>query len=206
MQREDKVSLLWFENGRYLVADYYTKIDVLGYLNSGMWLLCDKDGNVIENYIEEKSMTTVQKKQISDYIDYDFYTPNTEEVQEFLKMNFELSNRYNEWVSTHDFITPTYSKKELFTTDNNWGVFISTEQFKKLIGMDITSEKSDTKLSTKQKIDQLLSTRGEEAVEWLTDKLKEFVKRENIRKELEFAEAKKVRLEKHIDVLKSKLQ
>ena len=36
MQREDKVSLRWFENGKYLVADYYTKINVLGY-NLGLY-------------------------------------------------------------------------------------------------------------------------------------------------------------------------
>ena len=53
MQREDNVSLRWFENSKYLIAGYYTKIDILGYLKSGIWLLCDKDGNIIEKYTEE---------------------------------------------------------------------------------------------------------------------------------------------------------
>lgn len=61
-------------------------------------------------------------------------------------------------------------------------------------------------VSAKQNLEQLLSTRGEEVIEWLTEKLKEFDKRENIRRELEFAKAKRERLDKHITVLEGKLK
>lgn len=138
----------------------------------------------------------MMKKQIRDYIDYDFHTPNTREVQQFLKMNFEISDRYGEWGSTNDFITPTYSKEALYTTNSDWGVFISTDKFIELIDMDVG-------YSTKQQLDELYKSDPVVVRQYL----KELATREdNIRKELEFAEAKKARLEKHIDVLKSKLQ
>lgn len=63
-----------------------------------------------------------------------------------------------------------------------------------------------TYVPTKQKLEQLLANRGEEVIEWLTDKLKEFDKRENIQRELEFAKAKRERLDKHIAVLEGKLK
>lgn len=140
------------------------------------------------------------KKQIRDYIDYDFHTPNTREVQQFLKMNFELSDRYGEWESTHNFITPTYNKEALYTTNSDWGLFIPTDEFIELIGME---DVPDTSVSTKQQLDELYKTDPVVVRQYL----KELATREdNIRKELEFAEAKKARLEKHIDTLKSKLQ
>ena len=63
-----------------------------------------------------------------------------------------------------------------------------------------------TNESAKQKLEQLLSTRGEEVIEWLTEKLKEFDKQQNIQKELEFAKAKRERLDRHISVLEGKLR
>lgn len=66
--------------------------------------------------------------------------------------------------------------------------------------------KSYTNENAKQKLEQLLSTRGEEAIEWITEKLKEFDKQQNIQKELEFAKAKRERLDKHISVLEGKLK
>lgn len=63
-----------------------------------------------------------------------------------------------------------------------------------------------TDVPTKQTLEQLLSTRGEEAIEWLIEKLKEFDKQQNIKKELDFAKAKRERLDKHISVLEGKLK
>lgn len=140
------------------------------------------------------------KKKIKDYIDYDFHTPNIKEVREFLKDNFELSGRIGEWESGDKHITPTYSREALYTTDSSWGVFIPTEKFMKLIGM---SKKSNEEFDSLLEHAHSLVKQIEEL--WSKAKSQIDTKQENIRKELEFAEAKKQRLENHINILKSKL-
>lgn len=184
------------------------------------------------------------KKQIIEYIDYDFYTPNTKEVREFLKDNFELSGRIGEWESDDEYITPTYSRHAFYTTNSEWGEFIPTEKFMELIGMPEPSSTSFTKAELKDgmicttrngsvytiKGDRMYRDGGmyillEDVDSDLTalDNIINFLdivkvvspvvvfervdpKQQTIKKELEFAEAKKQRLENHINVLKSKLQ
>lgn len=183
------------------------------------------------------------KNQIKDYIDYDFHTPNTKEVWEFLKQNFELSGRYGEWENPHDYITTTYDKEKLYTTNTSWGEHISTEKFMFMIGM---TKKSSEKVFTKAdlKDGMICTTRNGSvytvdgdrmyreggmyiAMDDINDDLtvsntgtldiikvvspvvvfeRVDPKQQAIQKELELAEAKKQRLEAHINVLKSKLK
>jgi hypothetical protein len=184
------------------------------------------------------------KKQIKDYIDYDFHTPNTKEVRWYLQCNFELSGRYGEWENTHDVITPTYNKEQVYTTNTPWGEYISTEKFMELIGMTKPSSsntftKSDLKdgMICTNRSGSVYTVRGDRMVKeggfvYLDDINDDLtisgsfghifdiarveqpivlferyeLKQQVIQKELEFAEAKKQRLEAHINVLKSKLK
>ena len=139
------------------------------------------------------------KKQIKDYIDYDFHTPNTKEVRKFLEDNFELSGKICEWESSLKFITSTYDKEKLYNTNTSWGEYISTDKFMELIGM-----------TKKNEFDSLLEQAHSlvKQIEDLLNKSKSQIdlKQQAIQKELEFAEAKKQRLENHINILKSKLK
>lgn len=184
------------------------------------------------------------KKQIRDYIDYDFHTPNTKEVREFLEDNFDRGDT-SQWASDaiYDHITTTCCFTGLFTTNNSYGKHIPTEQFMELIGMTKPSTTRFTKADLKDGMicttrngnvctvagDRMYSEGGNyllmddfnvdlTCVEKLDnlDIIKvvspvvvfERVdpKQQAIKKELEFAEAKKQRLENHINVLKSKLK
>lgn len=157
--------------------------------------------------------------------------------------NFELSGRYGEWESSLKFITSTYDKEKLYTTNTSWGEYISTEKFMFMIGMTKkSSEKAFTKADLK---DGMICTTRNGSVYTITgdrmyreggmyiamDDIKDDLtvsnsgsldivkvvspvvvfervdpKQQAIQKELEFAEAKKQRLENHINVLKSKLK
>lgn len=184
------------------------------------------------------------KKQIRDYIDYDFHTPNTEEVRKFLKDNFKLSERIGEWEDDDEYITPTYTRHAFYTTNSEWGEFIPTEKFMFMIGMPKPSSNTFTKADLKDgmvcttrngnvyavkgdrmyrdggmyiqldDIDDDLTISGENISDLDIVKVVSPVvvfervdpKQQAIKKELEFAEAKKQRLENHINVLKSKLK
>lgn len=188
------------------------------------------------------------KKRIGDYIDYDFHTPNTKEVREFLKKEFvvceypQLSRRNND-----EFITPSGESNFIFTTNTDWGKFIPTEDFKQLIGMTKKEENVVDKAFTKAHLkdgmivttrngnvytvtgDRLLREGGMyllledinddltsvledirsldiisvQRTEVLFDRQSEYKRR--IAKELEFAEAKRERLNAHIERLKANL-
>lgn len=76
----------------------------------------------------------MSKKRIGDYIDYDFHTPNTKEVREFLEKG-SVESICSEWSNNDEFITPSGGLNFIFTTNKEWGKFIPTEEFKQLIGM-----------------------------------------------------------------------
>ena len=160
-----------------------------------------------EQFKEKIGMVTVQKKlkpsDVKGYVKgtHQPYTDYNKEIEDWLKSNSDNTEFYS-WDSGKFIFTGQatfYRHSSVFNNE----VYYTNEEFKKLIGMDTTSDESDVLVPIKQKLDELYK---EDPVA-VRQYLKELDTREaNIRKELEFAEAKKARLEKHIDVLKSKLQ
>lgn len=196
--------------------DYVALTDkhlVYGPSNNHFWSSDFETNELLSNGFEKLTkeqfkgkigMTTVQKKlkpsDVKGYVrgKHHPYTGYNQEIANWLENksdNTDFDNSNYIFVGYDDF----YSHS--LVDDNE--VCYTNEEFKKLIGMDITPKKSDTLVSTKQTLDELYKTNPTAVRQYL----KELATREaNILKELEFAEAKKARLEKHIDVLKSKLQ
>lgn len=80
----------------------------------------------------------MSKRSIAEVIDYDFHTPNTPEVREYLEKHFEVCDRFHNWSDEAPYITPQREisvNTYVYTTYSSWGKSISTEQFKELIGM-----------------------------------------------------------------------
>lgn len=81
-------------------------------------------------------------KNIEDLIGYDFHTPATEEVWEYVKSNFKIESIRRK-VEDYNFITVQCAEGSLFLTNSAYANFIPTEKFKEIIGM------SDKKTFTK---------------------------------------------------------
>lgn len=149
-------------------------------------------------------MTVVQKKlkpsDVKGYVrgKHQPYTDYNQEIADWLKVNSDVTDFDDK---SNRYIFTGYSTFYSHCIVGDDEVYYTNEEFKKLIGMDNTPD-GDFESLLKQayglvkQIEQLLDK----------SKLQIDTKQDNIRKELEFAEAKKARLEKHIDVLKSKLQ
>lgn len=104
----------------------------------GFWT--DNDENDLEDYehltkqqFKEKVGMSTPKKRIGDYIDYDFHTPNKKEVREFLEKEFDYAER--QFLKGDKFISTSAGLDYCYTTNVDWDKFISTEEFKQLIGM-----------------------------------------------------------------------
>lgn len=159
-----------------------------------------------EAFKEKIGMTTVQKKlkpsDVKGYVrgKHHPYTDFNQEIADWLKVNSDVTDFDDE--SNRYIFTGCDSFYSHYIVDDD-EVYYTNDEYKKLIGMDDTPNVSDTLVSTKQQLDELYKSDPVVVRQYL----KELATREdNIRKELEFAEAKKARLEKHIDILKSKLQ
>jgi len=85
-------------------------------------------------------------KNIEDLISYDFHTPATEEVWEYLKSNFKVESSSRKVVD-YNFITVQCAAGSLFLTDYAYDNFIPTDKFKEIIGM--TDKKTFTKADLK---------------------------------------------------------
>ena len=123
------------------------------------------------------------------------YTDYNEDIMNWLKDNAKVSiyigNRNYIFTQEENF----YTHNICFATD----IYYTNEQFMELIGM-----------TKKNEFDSLLEQAHSlvKQIEDLWNKAKSQIdpKQQAIQKELEFAEAKKQRLEAHINVLKSKLK
>ena len=125
------------------------------------------------------------------------YTEYNQEIINWLEENADGitdSLGYNKFIFTQNDDTDSfYTYMDIYRYD----VYYTNEQFKEWIGM---TKKKDC---VRNKLEELIKTDGKVVIEYLKELL---AREDSIRKELQFAEAKKERLEKHIEVLKSKLQ
>jgi ABC-type transporter Mla subunit MlaD len=125
------------------------------------------------------------------------YTDYNQEIIDWLKDNAEVSNSINakrKYIFTQ--VDNFYTHDACFNTDK----YYTNAQFMERIGMiNKSNEEFDSLLEQAHSLVK--------QIEKLWNKAKSQIdtKQENIRKELEFAEAKKQRLENHINILKSKL-
>lgn len=126
------------------------------------------------------------------------YTDYNQEIIDWLKGSAVVSEGIN------SFDKYIFTQLESFYTNHlvlGGDEYYTNEQFMELIGMPKPSS---------SEFDSLLEQAHSlvKQIEQLRDKAKSQIdsKQQAIKKELEFAEAKKQRLENHINVLKSKLQ
>jgi hypothetical protein len=139
-----------------------------------------------------------------------FFTENTDpSVIGFIRSKgWKITSEYNDQPEYSDpYIVYTPSMDHFWTSDypkteivDCLGIAdeLTITEFKQRIGFVPKKE-----VSVRNKLDELIKTDGKAVIDYLKELL---VREDNILKELRFAEAKKERLEKHIEVLKSKLQ
>lgn len=207
-----------------------------------------------EEFKEKIGMTTVQKKlkpsDVKNYVrgKHQPYTDYNKEIEDWLENNSDNTEFYRGDIGKFIFTGNNTFYRHYIAT--KYEVYYTNEEFKKLIGMDTTPEKSDA-FPTLEAGKHIVQIEGRKWGYYLTDDIIAWVtygddavlgwdrftnvkdeithvyevktetfphikyatciwdstksKKVNIRKELEFAEAKKQRLENHINILKSKL-